>query len=110
MCGRFFFLKMGFPASLSINGETQLQFKSTSRKRKDSNAWKRYEAYKKARTLNQFLEFGGDMRDLSYDWDRGLVSVFLDQQERTRENYASSAEASLQILNGSMFEAFSYSF
>ena len=97
---------MGFPASLSIDGETQLRFQSTSRKRKNSNAWKRYEAYKKARTLSQFLELGGDMRDLSYDWDRGLVSVLVDGQEKSRENYASNAEASLQILNGSMLKAF----
>ena len=50
-----------------------LCFCDVSRKRKGSDAHRRYESYKRARTVGEFYELGGTARDLQHDYQRGLV-------------------------------------
>jgi len=61
--------------NVHVTGEWETSFQDTSRKRKGSAAFNRYETYKKAKTVVEFWDLGGTQIDLEFDYKKGLVSL-----------------------------------
>ena len=54
--------------------DTALRVAAKNPKKRGSASWDRYERYKTARTVGEFLDAGGTSGDLRHDWARGYVT------------------------------------
>ena len=59
-------------------GARALECQQDNPKRDQSKSWRRYEAYKSATTVNEFLAKGGTPADLAHDVGKGFV-WYLDE-------------------------------
>ena len=61
-------------------GARALECQQDNPKRDQSKSWKRYEAYKSAATVSEFLAKGGTPADLAHDVGKGFV-WYLDAED-----------------------------
>ena len=54
--------------------DTALRVAAKNPKKRGTASWDRYERYKSARTVGEFLDRGGTSGDLRHDWARGYVT------------------------------------
>ena len=54
--------------------DTALRVAAKNPKKRGTASWDRYERYKTARTVGEFLDRGGTPGDLRHDWARGYVT------------------------------------
>ena len=54
--------------------DTALRVAAKNPKKRGTASWDRYERYKTARTVGEFLDAGGTSGDLRHDWARGYVT------------------------------------
>ena len=64
-------------------GARALECQQDNPKRDQSKSWRRYEAYKSATTVAEFLEKGGTPADLTHDVGKGFV-WYVDDGRRPR--------------------------
>ena len=64
-------LKFRYPFA---DRDTALRVAAKNPKKRGSASWDRYERYKSARTVGEFLDAGGTSGDLRHDWARGYVT------------------------------------
>ena len=53
---------------------SSLKYQQLNPKKKDSKSWHRYEAYKKATTVDEYFRLQGTKGDLKYDFSRGFLT------------------------------------
>ena len=54
--------------------DTALRVAAKNPKKRGTASWDRYERYKSAKTVGEFLDAGGTSGDLRHDWARGYVT------------------------------------
>ena len=61
-------------------------------RRRDSEAWTRYEGYKSATTLQGFLDAGGLRTDITNDFKRGFLAFYEEDDGRQLKRFVPSAD------------------
>ena len=54
---------------------TELWVRQNNPKGADTKCWHRYQRYRRARSVKEFLDFGGTRRDLGYDIGKGYITL-----------------------------------
>ncbi len=60
---------------INVENDTVLKYQESNPKRAGSKAHQRFEVYMKAKTVEEFLKFGGLKADLRYDDSKGFVEI-----------------------------------
>lgn len=76
--------------------ERQLECLQENPKRESSKSWERYEKYKVATTVGEFLELGGTPADLAHDVGKGFVA-YRDKGEYRKPLVAPSRARSPKV-------------
>ena len=61
-------------------------------RRRDSEAWTRYEGYKSATTLQGFLDAGGLRTDITNDFKRGFLAFYEEDDGRQLKRFVPSSD------------------
>ena len=59
---------------VNVNSVCKLEMKKNP-KRVGSKAWERYEMYEDAKSVGEYLEKGGNVADLRYDYAKGFLEL-----------------------------------
>lgn len=76
-------------------------------KKLNSKSRTRYEQYKSAVTLRQYIQFGGTWKDLFFDYERGYI-VFLDKDDTQAEQSNAAGIRRKKLFNSDDFSSMTH--